>query len=57
MVYTMYIQALGIYMVYTWYIVLPCIIFLWVPDGPAAGTRPGDRRGGPASAEQQSVEA
>jgi hypothetical protein len=26
----MYILALGIYMVYTWYI--PCIIFLRVPD-------------------------
>ena len=27
----MYMQALGIYMVYTWYI--PCIIFIGVPDG------------------------
>ena len=26
----MYMQALGIYMVYTWYI--PCIIFIGVPD-------------------------
>ena len=30
----MYMQALGIYMVYTWYI--PCIIFIGVPDEPAS---------------------
>ena len=30
----MYMQALGIYMVYTWYI--SCIIFIGVPDGASS---------------------